>query len=94
MESPKEKTKGSKIIMKAQIESTTKIITLVVNGAEIPARIWEGRTEKGVPCHFFVTRVAVANDQDKTEFTQELQEHVPPTAAIARTYGFDPRLIL
>jgi hypothetical protein len=80
--------------MKAMIESTTQIVQLVVNGREVPARIWEGHTEAGVPCHFFVTRVAVANEEDSSQFAAELQEHKPPTPAVARTYAGDPRLIL
>ncbi len=64
--------------MKIEIESTTKIVTL--NG--IPARIWVGRTESGIPVHCFVTRIAVAKDADASEFERELQEHKPPTAEI------------
>ncbi len=33
------------------LESTDKIVTLVINGAEVPARIWEGRTASGIECH-------------------------------------------
>jgi hypothetical protein len=80
--------------MKAQIESTTKIVTLVIDGREVPARIWEGTTEAGVPCHFFVTRVAVHNDADQSQFAQELQEHRAPSMQIANTYKGDARLIL
>lgn len=80
--------------MKAQIESTTKIVTLVVNGAEVPARVWEGDTEAGVPCHFFVTRVAVAHDKDASQFAAELEEHRAPSPAVAAAYVGDARLVL
>ena len=45
--------------MKVTLESTSKITTLVVNGEDVPARIWEGKTESGIPCHAFITRIAV-----------------------------------
>jgi len=64
--------------MKVQLESTTKIVRL--NG--VPARIWEGHTAAGVPCHAYVTRIAVANDQDASEFERELQEHAAPSLDI------------
>ncbi len=62
--------------MKLTIESTTKIVTLVVDGHEIPARVWQGETESGIPIHCFVTRVAVANDKgyDHSQFERELAE--------------------
>lgn len=59
--------------MKITIESTEKVVTL--NG--IPARIWEGATEKGVPVVVFVTRIGVPLDGDQTDFQRELQECRP-----------------
>jgi hypothetical protein len=64
--------------MQVQLTSTTKIVKL--NG--VPARIWEGHTAAGVPCHAYVTRIAVHEDQDATEFERELQEHSPPSADV------------
>ena len=64
--------------MKIEIESTTKIVTL----NNIPARIWVGKTESGIPVHCFVTRIAVRKDADASEFERELQEHKAPTAEI------------
>lgn len=34
--------------MKVTLESTTKIVKLIVGGSEIEARIWEGTTESGI----------------------------------------------
>jgi len=65
--------------VKVQLESTEKIVEL--NG--VPARVWEGHTEAGVPCHAYVTRIAVSDSVDTTEFERELQEHRPPSAEIA-----------
>ncbi len=65
--------------MKITITSTTK--TVHVNG--VPARIWEGHTESGIPVHCYVTRVAVPLDQDHSQFQAELQEHQAPSAEVA-----------
>lgn len=61
--------------MQATIESTDKVVELVVNGAAVPARVWEGVTAAGVPFHAFVTRVAVKADKDVTEFERDLEQH-------------------
>ena len=73
--------------MRIQIESTTKIVQL--NG--VPARIWEGHTEAGVPIHCYITRVAVRTDQPCDEFEQDLEDHAPPSAAVE---AIPARLIL
>jgi hypothetical protein len=73
--------------MKLIIESTTKMVEL--NG--LPARIWEGQTESGIPVHCYVTRVAVANGLDTTQFDRELAEQRTPSADVA---AIPMRLIL
>lgn len=60
--------------MKLTIHNTDKITKL--NG--VPARIWEGQTESGIPVHCYITRVAVDKDADTTEFEKELQETPAP----------------
>jgi hypothetical protein len=65
--------------MKITINSTTKMVQL--NG--VPARIWEGHTESGIPVHCYVTRIAVPLDQDHSQFQRELQEHQAPSAEVA-----------
>lgn len=69
---------GEKVKMKITIEPTTKIVHL--NG--LPARIWEGVTEKGVPCYLFVTRIAVSNDESAEEFESALEEKKPPSIEV------------
>jgi hypothetical protein len=68
--------------MKVELESTTKIVRLIVDGREVPARIWEGRTESGIPCHAYITRIAVADNLDASEFERELVEHRRATPAV------------
>lgn len=65
--------------MRIQIESTTKLITLCVNGAEVPARLWEGHTESGIPVHCYITRIAAHAEDQLQEFQRELQECREPS---------------
>lgn len=65
--------------MKITLESTDKIVTL--NG--VPARIWQGTTESGVPCHAYITRVGVDRTEDTSEFERELRETATPRAELA-----------
>ncbi len=73
--------------MKITLESTTKIVEL--NG--IPARIWEGKTESGIPVHSFITRIAVSNEHDQSQFDNELKECTIPSADVQ---CYPARLIL
>lgn len=73
--------------MKVTLESTTKVVHLVVEGddgtrREVPARIWEGETANGIRCHAYITRIAVADGLDAGEFQRELVEHRRPTPEI------------
>jgi len=56
--------------MKITMESTDKITML----AGVPARVWAGVTEGGVPCHVFVHQLAVYEDEKQAEFDRELAE--------------------
>lgn len=40
--------------MQVQLESTSKIVDLVIDGNRVPARIWEGVTANGVRCHAYI----------------------------------------
>lgn len=73
--------------MKITIEQTTKIVQL--NG--VPARIWEGHTETGIPVHVFITRIATHKDNDREQFERELQECRTPSKDIQ---SYDLRLLL
>jgi hypothetical protein len=67
--------------MKVTIENTSKIVEIHIPGSgTVPARIWEGRTESGIPVHCYITRVVVARDQDQTQFETELQHCRAPSA--------------
>lgn len=75
--------------MEVMLTSTDKIVDLVVEGTDnmidpvVPARIWEGVTAGGVRCHAYVTRIAVAEHDDASEFEAELQQaHATPSHAV------------
>lgn len=73
------------------LESTSKIVQLVVDGKSIPARLWQVHTANGVACHAFVTRVAVDKDENAAEFEKDLQEQAVPRAEFI---SYPLRLIL
>lgn len=81
--------------MKATIESTEKIVQLKAPAdakpGYLPARVWEGTTERGVRFHAYITRVAVAPDQDQSQFEDQLRECRAATPEIAALPG---RLVL
>ena len=79
--------------MKVTLESTDKIVELKTATGVVPARLWEGQTETGIPCHAFITRIAVHKDLDASQFERELQEqHAPVSAGLSGVY--DARLVL
>lgn len=76
--------------MKITIESTTKIITLVVDGNEVPARVWQGVTDTGIPVQCFITRVApeISKSDPKideltVDFERELKRCADPRPTVA-----------
>src|SRR5205814_944901 len=73
--------------MKLTLANTDRIVH--VNG--VPARIWEGTTESGIPVIAFVTRLAVKAESTPPEFERELAEtRVPSPEAMT----FPARMIL
>lgn len=73
--------------MKLTIESTSRIVTL--DG--LPARIWEGKTESGIGVICFVSRVAVKENEDTSQFEKELAEQRAPSAEAG---SFPLRMVL
>jgi len=73
--------------MKINLHSTTKIVNIIFDGVPVPARIWEGATESGIPVHAFITRICPTiseplPDAVEREFANQLQECAPPSADI------------
>jgi hypothetical protein len=69
--------------MKITIESTTRIVevTSADGGFTMPARIWEGVTESGIPVQCLMTRIAAPANAGLEQFARELQEHSAPQEA-------------
>jgi hypothetical protein len=78
--------------MTVTLHATTKIVELQTADGRVPARIWEGTTESGIPVHAFITRVAVDRAEDTREFERELFEQRAPSAAVSAAYPL--RLVL
>ena len=70
--------------MKVTLESTTKIVGLRPEGSDVtvPARVWEGTTESGIPVHAYITRIGVDRGEDASQFERELQECRVPSAEV------------
>ena len=72
--------------MKITIESTDRIVQLHNSYGEysVPARVWVGETESGVPVHCYVTRISPqTNDAEAVAiFEKELIERAPPLADV------------
>lgn len=68
--------------MKVTLESTDKIVVLHAGAdGDVPARIWEGTTDSGIRCHAFITRIAVHQDLDASQFERELEAKPRPLSA-------------
>jgi hypothetical protein len=74
------------------LHATTKVVELQTASGRVPARIWEGTTDSGIPVHAFITRIAVDRAEDTTQFATELLEQRAPSAAVAAVYPL--RLVL
>jgi hypothetical protein len=83
--------------MKITIEPTTKIVELITASGKVPARIWEGTTERGTPLMAFITRIAPLIEGLKEgepadlEFKAALGEVRAPSREVQ---AIDARLIL
>jgi len=78
--------------MRMTIESTDHVVEILHKGAVVPARVWEGKTERGAPVAVLVTRIAAHLDSDQAEFEQDLKETRPPSPQAIE--AFPMRLIL
>lgn len=78
--------------MRIHIEPTSRLVELTApDGGTMPARVWEGTTDAGVPVVCWITRIAASRDDDLTELDTALHEMRPPSAAAE---AFPLRMIL
>jgi hypothetical protein len=78
--------------VKIHIEPTSRVIELVVDGAVVPARVWEGHTDNGIAVICCVTRVAARIDADRSELERALTPM--PEPSLDGRQAFPMRLIL
>jgi len=78
--------------MRMTIESTDRVVELFVAGSPVPARVWEGQTERGVRVAVLVTRIAAHLESDQAEFERDLKETRAPSGHAIQ--AFPMRLLL
>lgn len=78
--------------MKITIESTDKMIE-IRNGRSghfCQGRLWEGKTESGIPIQCVIIRVATPGQENQEQFVKELRECRPPE----QEQAFSLRLVI
>ena len=78
--------------MRITVESTSRVIDIVGPAGTVPARVWEGQSERGVPVAVLITRIAAHLESDQEEFQQDLKETQAPSPHAVE--AFPMRLIL
>ncbi len=80
--------------MTITIENTTRTVQVhtSLQWYGVQARIWEGRTESGIPVICAVISVAVADTERQVEFEKELTATRPPSTAAC--VAFPMRMVL
>lgn len=75
--------------MKITIESTDKLVTLVFSGEDVPARVWQGETELGIPVQAFITMISPEIPESDpnfkrltVDFERELQRQAKPRLSV------------
>jgi hypothetical protein len=78
--------------MKVTIQSTTEVTQIKVAGQTVPARLWAGTTESGIPVHCYVTLISPQTHDAEAiaAFEREFMEHQVRQELVS----FDLRLIL
>lgn len=77
--------------MKATIESTTEIVDVTQDG-RVKARVWEGKTERGIPFVAYIVFVQGKGTDNHAEFARDLLECKVPTPETLK--AIDLRMIL
>ena len=70
--------------MRITLDSTKVVTDIQINGVDVPARLWEGHTEDGVPVHAYITRVSPQTDDPEAtaQFSRELRETARPSVTM------------
>lgn len=79
--------------MRITVENTATVVTLVVDGRDVPGRVWVGHTEDGIPVECFVTRISpkvLESDPDIEAKTAQFERELTRTAPPQLEYGVIP----
>jgi hypothetical protein len=85
--------------MKAEIESTEQVVEVGTGdvggrGRYVSARVWTGRTARGVPVQMLVLHVAVAKDADSAQFAEFEADLKETPAPRPEAMAFPLRMVL
>ena len=70
--------------MRITLDSTHTVIEMLMDGRVVPARIWEGHTEDGVPVVAWITRISPQTHDPAVaeQFGRELIATARPSIAM------------
>lgn len=83
--------------MKITLQSTPKLVTIEGPNGTVPARLWVGQDEQGVPVHAFITRIKPEipiNDPRQKMFERELEDQTAHTREHRELVSVDLRLLI
>jgi hypothetical protein len=83
--------------VKITLTSTDEIVWIGNDeaGPQIPGRIWEGRTERGIYVQCIISSIATLASDDQTQFEAQLKEQPAPAPAPApRPRMFPLRMVM
>lgn len=82
--------------MKITIESTVRFVEVrpATHATPVMARVWQGKTESGIPVVCLIPSIAVPADQDQTEFQRELSTSGHAAPSVDAVEAFPLRMLL
>lgn len=83
--------------MKITLQSTPKLVMIEGPNGTVPARLWVGQDEQGVPLQAFITRIKPEipiNDPRQKVFERELEDHTAYTREQRELVSYNLRLLI
>lgn len=81
--------------MIVHLTSTSRVVEVVdERGGIVPGRVWEGTTESGIQIFAVITRIAVREDRDLSQFEAELERKADHHPSPESFEAIPSRLIL
>ena len=54
--------------MRVRLESTDRVVEVILDGGRVPGRVWQGQTESGIEVVAVVTSIASRLEADQSKF--------------------------